>query len=96
MANRFPGSMIAAAIAAAGAVSSVPITSTHAQVPAATGQLLKTPWAELDPQGIWTDAFDTPLQRPARYADQEFFSEAQREELNQERSLIRPRAGFHH
>jgi hypothetical protein len=88
MPNRFPGSMIAAAIAAAGAVISVPITSTHAQVPAATGQVLKTPWGEPDLQGIWTDEFDTPLQRPAKYADQEFFTEAQREELNQERSAL--------
>jgi hypothetical protein len=51
MPNRFPGSMIAAAIAAA-AVISVPITSTHAQGPAATGQVLKTPWGEPDLQGI--------------------------------------------
>ncbi len=87
MPNRFPGSMAAAAIAAAGAVISVPI-STHAQVPAATGQVLKTPWGEPDLQGIWTDEFDTPLQRPAKYADQEFFTEAQREELNQERSAL--------
>jgi hypothetical protein len=37
---------------------------------------LKTPWGEPDLQGIWTDEFDTPLQRPAKYADQEFFTEA--------------------
>ena len=79
MPNRFPGSMIAAAVAAAGAFISVP---------AATGQVLKTPWGEPDLQGIWTDEFDTPLQRPAKYADQEFFTEAQREELNQERSAL--------
>jgi hypothetical protein len=50
--------------------------------------VLKTPWGEPDLQGIWTDEFDTPLQRPAKYADQEFFTEAQREELNQERSAL--------
>ncbi len=31
------------------------------------------------------DEFDTPLERPAKYADQEFFSAAQREELDKER-----------
>jgi hypothetical protein len=42
---------------------------------------IKTPWGEPDLQGIWKDEFDTPLQRPAKYADQEFFTEAQRAEL---------------
>jgi hypothetical protein len=71
-----------------GAVISVPITSTQAQTPAATGQTLKTPWGEPDVQGIWTDEFDTPLQRAGKYANQEFFTEAQREELDQERSAL--------
>jgi hypothetical protein len=89
MPNRFRGSMTKVAMAAmAGAVISVPITSTQAQTPAATGQALKTPWGEPDVQGIWTDEFDTPLQRSGKYANQEFFTEAQREELDQERSAL--------
>jgi hypothetical protein len=89
MPNRFRGSMITVAIAAAaGAVIWLPVTSTQAQAQAATGQALKTPWGEPDLQGIWTDEFDTPLQRPAKYANQEFFTEAQREELDQERSAL--------
>ena len=47
-----------------------------------------TPWGEPDLQGIWTDEFDTPLQRPAKYANQEFFTEEQRAELDKERSAI--------
>jgi hypothetical protein len=47
---------------------------------------LKTPWAEPDLQGIWTNEFDTPLQRPAKYADQEFFTEVERAELDKQRS----------
>jgi hypothetical protein len=47
---------------------------------------LKTPWGEPDLQGIWTDEFDTPLQRPAKYANQEFFTAAQREELDKQRA----------
>src|SRR5215470_2857414 len=88
MPNRFSGSMTTVAIAAAGAVISVLILPTQAQTPAETGQPLKTPWGDPDLQGIWTDEFDTPLQRPAKYANQEFFTEAQREELDQERSVL--------
>jgi hypothetical protein len=49
---------------------------------------LKTPWGEPDLQGIWTVETDTPLQRPAKYANQEFFTEAQREELDRERAAL--------
>ena len=77
----------------AGAVGFVAlsITGTLAQAPAASSTatapaVLKTPWGEPDLQGIWTDEFDTPLQRPAKYAQQEFFTEAQRAELDEERT----------
>ncbi len=86
MLNGFSGSMTRVAIAAASAVISVPIPSTQAQAPAATEQALETPWGEPDLQGIWTDEFDTPFQRPAKYAEQEFFTEAQRAELDKERT----------
>jgi hypothetical protein len=62
-----------------------PATSVAAPAPAAA---LKTPWGEPDLQGIWTDEFDTPLQRPARYANQEFFTEAQREDLDKQRGAL--------
>jgi hypothetical protein len=96
MRDRFSGSMIRAAIAAAaaGAIISVSImrTQAQAQAPAASGtaqaSALLTAWGEPDLQGIWTDEFDTPLQRPAKYANQEFFTEAQREELDKERSAL--------
>jgi hypothetical protein len=89
MPNRFSGSMITVATAAvASAVISVSIISTQAHGQTASGQAPKTPWGEPDLQGIWTDEFDTPLQRPAKYASQEFFTEAQREELDQERSAL--------
>ncbi len=87
MGDRFSGSIVTAAIAAvavAGAIST-PVTHTFAQAQA-PGAVLKTPWGEPDLQGIWTDEFDTPLQRPARYANQEFFTETQRAELDDTRS----------
>jgi hypothetical protein len=88
MGNRFSGSIVTAAIAAAavGAAISVSVIPSSAQAPAASGAALKTPWGEPDLQGIWTDEFDTPLQRPAQYANQEFFTEAQRAELDKTRS----------
>jgi hypothetical protein len=57
-------------------------TDTTAQSQSA----LKTPWGEPDLQGIWTDETATPLQRPARFANQEFFTDEQRAELDQMRS----------
>ena len=47
-----------------------------------------TSWGEPDLQGIWTTDYEIPLQRPARYADQEFFTEEERAELDRERARI--------
>src|SRR5262252_5525027 len=91
MLDRLPVATITIAIAATAAIS-VSITSSEAQTPPASAAAsapsaaLKTPWGEPDLQGIWTDEFDTPLQRPAKYANQEFFTEAQREELDKQRA----------
>jgi hypothetical protein len=96
MRQKFSDSMISVAIAAAaaGAVISAPMTRASAQAPAASGMtpttsaLLKTPWGEPDLQGIWTDETTTPLQRPARYANQAVFTEAERAELDRVRSEV--------
>ena len=96
MREKFSDSMISVAIAAAaaGAVILAPITRASAQAPAASGitptasALLKTPWGEPDLQGIWTDETTTPLQRPARYANQAVFTEAERAELDRVRSEV--------
>ncbi len=60
------GSMVAVAIAAVAVSAAISVPATQAQ--AASGTALKTPWGESDLQGIWTDQFDTPLQRSAKYA----------------------------
>jgi len=85
MRDRFSASIMTVAIAAitVGTVISVSGAQTTAQSPA-----LKTPWGEPDLQGIWTDETSTPLQRSARYANQEFFTEAQRAALDKERSAL--------
>src|SRR6266571_4539033 len=94
MRERFSGSMITVAIAGAAVsvVISVSITPASAQAPVASATApdpaLTTPWGEPDLQGIWTDETDTPLQRSPRFANQEFFTEAQRAELDQQRGAM--------
>ena len=80
-------------VAAAAAVFAALAAPTAAQtLPRSGGAPISTtpttPWGEPDLQGIWTDETDTLLQRPAKYADQEFFTEAQRAELDRERADV--------
>jgi hypothetical protein len=94
------GSICVALLAssAAAAVISGAITRTSAQAPARSATApasaaalkteLKTPWGEPDLQGVWTDETDTPLQRPAKYAAQEFFTAAQRAEVDEARTAL--------
>jgi hypothetical protein len=61
----------------------------HAPTTAAqTGPVAKTSWGEPDLQGIWTDEFQTPLQRPAEYAGREFFTDAEKAQLEKQRAAL--------
>src|SRR6516165_5957324 len=93
MCERLSRSTIMVVVAAATAVVSMSIDRISTQGQAASAVALKTSWGEPDLQGIWTDEFDTPFQRPAKYANQEFFTDAQREELDKQRlALLNRRA----
>src|SRR5258706_15188006 len=81
-----PMMKVAIAAAAVSALISVSITRTSAQAPAAP--VLKTSWGEPDLQGIWTDETATPLQRSPKYVNQEFFTAAQRAELDKQRAAL--------
>jgi hypothetical protein len=81
------GNRLSVAIAVIAVVVSSSLTAAIAQDRAAAAQQ-KTPWGEPDLQGIWTDEFDTPLQRPAKYGNQELFTDAQRSELDRARSAV--------
>jgi hypothetical protein len=48
----------------------------------------RTPWGDPNLQGIWTDVYETPLQRPAKYAGREFLTEDEVAALDQQRSAI--------
>jgi hypothetical protein len=93
MHEQFPKTILAAVVATVSATGTIlSMTVAQAQAPAASstapGPAPRTPWGEPDLQGIWTDAFDTPLQRPAKYANQEFFTAAQRAQIDDERSAL--------
>ena len=93
MCERLSRSTIIVVVAAATAFVSMSIDRISVQGQTASAVALKTSWGEPDLQGIWTDEFDTPFQRPAKYANQEFFTDAQREELDKQRlALLNRRA----
>jgi hypothetical protein len=89
MRSRFPSSLMMIAIAATAGSTTISAPAS-AQTPGsvAPAEALKTPWGEPDLQGIWTDETATPLQRPAKYADKESFSEAERTELDRVRTEV--------
>jgi hypothetical protein len=94
MRDRFLSTTMAVAITAAAVstpiLASITRASAQAQATSSRGAYpaLKTPWGEPDFQGIWTDETNTPLERPAKFAIQEFFTEAQRAELDKARMAL--------
>ena len=42
--------------------------------PAVTGQALRTPWGDPDLQGIWSNPYVTPLERPKEFGTREFLT----------------------
>jgi len=93
MRDRFLRSTITVAFAAAAgsAVVAVSVTGACGQAPTPSTPALKTLWGEPDLQGIWTDETDTPFQRSPKFANQEFFTEAQRAEFDRVRAALRGR-----
>jgi hypothetical protein len=74
------------ALLQSGAAGQAPPAKATPEASAASGPAPKTPWGHPDLQGIWLDEFDTPMERPASFADQEFFTDAQRAAQDQERA----------
>src|SRR3989442_14892720 len=60
---------------------------------AADGTSLRTPWGEPDLQGIWNDRYQTPLQRPKKYAGRELLTEEEVAALDGQRAAIPQRPG---
>jgi len=80
------------------AVVSLVMATVGGQTPKAeaqsaqSGAALKTSWGEPDLQGIWAVETQIPLQRPARFAGKELFTDAEVAELDQER-IAKPTFG---
>jgi hypothetical protein len=83
MQTRLPKSIGASALIAVALVVANRAPTASAETPS-----LKTVWGEPDLQGIWTVESDTPLQRSPKFANQEFFTAEQREELDKERLTL--------
>src|ERR1700681_4470582 len=70
-------------------VSLVSVAGQSPRTPAQTGPALKTSWGEPDLQGIWDTApVQIPMQRPAKYKDQESFTDEQIAELDKIRARL--------
>jgi hypothetical protein len=74
-------------VAAAGQIQTAPPAAAAAKATAVP----KTAWGDPDLQGIWTDDYATPLQRSAKYAGREFFTDAERAELDRQSAAIQRR-----
>ena len=79
--------VIGVAVVVAAVVGLLNLAPAPAAVGAAQTQSFVTAWGEPDLQGIWTDQYTTPLERPARFADQDVFTDDERAALDQQRSL---------
>ena len=77
------GVVIAITIAVALATACQRATSAPNSAPS-----FKTSWGEPDLQGIWTDEFQTPMQRPAKYSGREFLTDAEVAELDKQRASL--------
>jgi hypothetical protein len=82
-------------MATATAIASLMLTTVAGQTPsqstAKTGPAPKTAWGDPDLQGIWTDDYQTPLQRPAQFANKEFFTDQEREAIDRQRGALQRR-----
>jgi len=72
----------------AGVILAVIVVLKVAPAGSATPQGSRTGWGDPDLQGIWTDDYQTPLQRPAKYATKELFTDEERAELDRQRAGI--------
>ena len=54
----------------------------------ATAAAGRTAWGDPDLQGIWTDPYQTPLQRPPQFAGKEVFTDEERAALDRQRAGI--------
>ncbi len=74
---------VAAAIVIVALLVSVAGQAPKSEGPAA----VKTSWGAPDLQGIWTDPYQTPMQRPKKWAGKEFITDDERAGLDKARTV---------
>jgi hypothetical protein len=67
-------------------IVSLAMATTSGQTPTAKGPSAKTSWGEPDLQGIWGLDVQVPLERPDKYKNKEFFTDAELADLDKERA----------
>jgi hypothetical protein len=77
---------IGAAVVLVALVALVALAALPKLRPGEAAAATSTAWGEPDLQGIWTSDGEIPLQRPARYANREFFTDEERAELDKQRA----------
>jgi hypothetical protein len=91
MRRPLPASLgVAAALSVLGMLLQAWAFSVAAQAPAASPAARSEPaprtaWGHPNLEGIWLDEFDTPLERPDRYAGREFLTDQERATLDEGR-----------
>src|SRR5579862_831610 len=75
-----------AGVALTVALVSLAMATTSGQTPTAKGPGAKTSWGEPDLMGIWGLEVQVPLERPDKYANKEFFTDAELAALDKERA----------
>src|SRR5436305_14196623 len=75
-------------VAAIAVVSLMPVAGQAQTTSAQTGPALKTSWGEPDLQGLWTDEYQTPMQRAAKFAGREFLTDPEIAELDKLRATL--------
>jgi hypothetical protein len=88
---------VAATVLAVAGLLKLTAVPVEGQTPAATagagtatspGPAPTTAWGDPDLQGIWTDPYQTPLQRPTQFAQKEVFTDEERAALDEQRAGI--------
>src|SRR5207237_443717 len=85
MTNRLLSAIVVAMTVLLIGVAYAPLPGNHAGTSRAN---LRTPWGEPDLQGIWQDPTQTPLQRPAQYANREFLTDAEIAAIDAKREAL--------
>lgn len=88
MRKRLLGLVGVAALGAAAGVLMLAQGPDGSRTAGSAGDGGRTAWGDPNLEGIWTDVYETPLERPSQFANKEFFTDEERQELDKLRSSL--------